>query len=1035
MRLPDLAVDRPVTTFMGLLCLVVLGVVAVTRLPLGFMPEVDRPRVVVDVPYPGSHPEEVLREIVEPLEDELALVEGVVGMESTAGAGSASIDLEFSPWDDMTVRRLEVREAVDRARPRLPDGVDRIDVRVGRHGPDTEATLQGRISADRDLSRDWDLIEQRIRARLERVPGVARVDLYGIEAPRLEVDLDLPALRRHRVPVESVARAIRAANADLALGAIHGSRLRFDVRGGGRPETAAEVAALPIPGTPFRVGDLARVSFAPPRLPYGRRLNLKPAIGFDVFKDPAANTVAVADRVRAAIGKINADPRLRGVRILVWRDQAEEIRHSLDGLFRSGLWGALLAAVVLFLFLRRFATTLLLATAIPFSVIVTCGVLFLLGMELDVLTLLGLMLGVGMLVDNAVVVVENVHRLQERGLPPREAARQGAGDVALAVTAATLTTVIVWSWLLFADPGPFRTYLGEVATTISLAVGCSLLVSLTFIPLAAARFLAPRPHRPGFFERRLVPAYRGILAWTLRHRVATLLLLAGLAASTLWPLRHVEMNGQPKMMPRRVPITYRIREPMNLDRLREVVSRVESAIWPHREELGISDIYSFYTEEGNWAITLLFVPRDLATEEHAAEIRRKVKPLLPEIPGVTLRTEERMFWRRRAGGRDQRRVVVALHGNEPSRVAAEARRLEPWLRDNLPGALDVMLPASGEQKEVRVLVDPDRVRAAGADPDRVAAAVAGFLRRRFIGRMRTPGGERQVFIGLPDRELPGLADLANVPILVRGGRTVPLSALVDWKVADTPEAIRRVGRRVTAWVMVAFPGKLTTAEARDRVAGVLARWPFPPDITWDWGRLGRERDDVLALMRRGTLLSLLVVVLLMAALFESLTQPLAIVITLPLAFFGAGWVLWLGGYDLDITGFMGVILLIGIVVNNGIVLVDHVNLLRRRGMPREEALVTGSGDRLRPVLMTAITTIAGLVPLALRGATVAGATIDSLAVVVIGGLASSTIFTLLALPVWTTLLEDAGTVLRRAVTPGHRTPVPGSPRAPGEEGA
>jgi HAE1 family hydrophobic/amphiphilic exporter-1 len=1033
MRLSDLAIDRPITTIMFLVSLMILGLVAVFRLPMGFLPSIERPRVHVEVPFTGGHPLEILREIVEPLEDEVALVPGVLLIESEARVGSARVSAEFSLWDDMAVRRLELRDAVDRARPKLPEGIGDVTVRSGWGGDETEVVFQGRISAERDLSMEWDLIEQRITRRLERVPGVAQVEFDGIEPPRVRIDLDLEALRRHRIGGERVAAAVEAANRGLALGVIRGPALRFDVRDASRPTSGAEIASIPIPDTALRVGDVATVTYAPPRLSYARTLNRQPAIGFDVFKDSSANTVEVVDGLRAEIGRINEDPYLEGLRVLVFLDQGEQIRASLQGMIKSGIFGGLLATIVLFGFLRRLSVTLVLAVAIPFSLIVTSGMLYMLGMELNVLTLLGLMLGVGMLVDNAVVVVENIHRLEQKGHDRRHAARNGAGNVALAVTAATATTVLVWSWLLVSEPGELRTYMGSVAFTMSLSVVCSLIVSLTFIPLVAARYLPPKKSSPGPFQRLLIPLYARALRLTLRHRLASLAALLLLASTALlpfgtwdaiargfgyegkiWPYQRMEIKPDRSEPPLWVPISYQFREAMTLERMADVVDRVEESVEPLMSELHIENIYSFYTEERGWAVTRLYLEPAFASEQHATAVRNTVQPLLPEVPGVNLTTRERNFWRHRGGG-NETRVMVAFHGSEPESVGVVASSVREFLEPLLDQATEIITPERGGRQEARIVVQPDRIRNAGTTPGAIAGAVGGAFRGRMLSRLHTPSGERDVFITVPDSEDLGFADLENVPIEIEGGSNVPLSALAGIEIATTPETVRRENQRVTSWLMAVFPNTITTPEAQALIGEKLAGYALPNGITWDFGERGRFRDDTLSTMGRGVLLSLIIVVLLLAAMFESVTQPLAIIITFPFAFFGGVWSIWFWSASLDLVGFMGVIILIGIVVNNGIVLVDHINLLRKRGRDRTEAVIQGCSDRLRPVLMTAITTVVGLAPLAFSTFTIANTLIDALAIVVMGGIAASTIFTLLMLPVWYTLLEDVGTAVRQSV--------------------
>jgi HAE1 family hydrophobic/amphiphilic exporter-1 len=414
---------------------------------------------------------------------------------------------------------------------------------------------------------------------------------------------------------------------------------------------------------------------------------------------------------------------------------------------------------------------------------------------------------------------------------------------------------------------------------------------------------------------------------------------------------------------------------------------------------------------------------DRATPDAIERLRSQLREGLPEIAGVKLEVGDRDNWWRHGGPEDRRMVSVALHGEDPEFLEELAMDVEERMR-GLDHLEEIWGPTIQGTKELRLMVDADAAHSLEVTPRSVADAVGFAFRGRRMRRFQGPDGEVEMVLGLPDDAQPGIDALADLPVPSRSGGLVPLSSVADITLARTPERIRRENRQTTQWVTVQFDKEaVTTQEAKKLVEDRMAGFKVPEGYSWDWGQWGRDRDQALGTMFRGVVLSLVAVILLMAALFESFTQPFAILVTLLLAFFGAFWSLWLGGFDLNPIGFMGIIILIGIVVNNGIVLVDHVNSLRVSGVERRQALIEGCGDRLRPVVMTAITTIFGLIPLVVARATVAGAYIDSIAVAVIGGLATSTIFTLLALPVWYTALEDIGAAVLRALpirTSGRR---------------
>ncbi|MEM7198658.1 MAG: efflux RND transporter permease subunit [Planctomycetota bacterium] len=1020
-RLLDLPIDRPVATAMLLLCCTVLGIVAVFRLPLDFLPLEVEPEVEIEVPFLGSHPLETLREVALPIEEELATIPDVTRIETRASSGQVQIGVSFD-WDvNIDVKRVEAREAVERARPRLPNGIGFIPVRGLIAGPADGAALQGRISAARDLSKSWELLDRRIKRPIERIKGVASVRLYGVEPLQVHVELDLDALDAHALRPRDVIETIDAANVDMDLGSIRGDIVAYDVRTTGRLKDLDDIRALRLRGG-LHVRDVATVRTKEPEVDYGRHLDRQFAIGFDVYRDPTANAVETVDAVMTRIDDIERDPALAGISVLVWQNAGEQIRHSLGGLRDAGIYGGLLAALVLYFFLRNLRTTLIVAVAIPFSLIVTCGGMYALGAEFNVLTLLGLMLGVGMLVDNAVVVMENIHRLQESGVDPRQAARTGVRDMAMAVIASTATTVIVWSWLFVAEKSLLTLTIGQSALTVCLAVACSLLVSLTLIPLVVARVPSRRRERPSLLTAKIVPAYRTILAWTLRHRLATLILLLGLAASAVVPMGRLDITGEIEGQEYSVRINYQVHDPSTKEVLEGYVDRIEAWLDARQDELGYESMYSFYSVDLGVA-TRLFLSRERGSKQALAALHRRLEAELPPLAGVRLYLGESERSRRQRGGDGRVMVGVSLIGEEPELLHALAEEVERALRE-IPAAVDVLAPNRLSQQELRIRVDSDKAASLGVTAASVGETVDFAFRGRHLRRFQSGGGDLELVVGLPDRiQANGLRVLRQLPIPVSAPSntrpaqaaqpTVPLAAVAQIETARVPPSIQRLDRETVATVNVLFDeGTITTSRATELIAEKMRAVQLPKDYRWSFGEWGRDRDQRLATMRRGVIASLVFVLLLMASLFESLTQPLAILVTLPFAFCGALWALWICGYELEMTAFIGVVILIGVVVNNGIVMVDHVNRLRLEH-PRVDALLIGCGHRLRPILMTAITTVFGLVPLVLTRASVGGAYIDSLAVVVIGGLTTSTIFTLLALPVWYTTVEDVGSILRR----------------------
>jgi len=923
MRLTDIPLDRPVATLMLLLSLTVMGTVAVFLLPLDFMPVVNEPEIDIEIPFPGAHPLEALREVVEPIEEEIATIPDVKRILANTRSGSARIEVLFDWGIDVDIKKMEVREAVDRARPLLPDTIGHISIRGDTDGGSAQV-LAGRISAERNLSESWDLLDRRIGRPLERIKGVARVDLYGVEQQQVRIDLDLDALRRHGIDAGEVLSTVNSANQDVDAGVIRGDVVRYEVRTLTRFQSADEIAALRVGHDGLRIADVAVVELREPRLDYGRHLDRSFAVGIDVYKEPSANTIEVVDKALDRIEEIKTDPQLEGINLLIWENQGEAIRNSLSGLRNAGIYGGIMAIAVLHFFLRRFRTTLIVATAIPFSLLVTCGAMFALGSQFNVLTLLGLMLGVGMLVDNAVVVIENIHRYEGMGNPAPMAARLGAQQVALAVVASTATSIFVWSWLFVSERNTMVIILGEVALTICLAVACSLLISLTFIPLAAARFAPAEQPRPGIVVRKVVPAYRRLLDWTLDHRLLTLTCLFLIAGSAAWPLMKIEKSGNLPRQTREVSIFAQVHDDVAKDVLEGYVDQVEEWVFSRKEELGFDSVYSWYSEHG-FCMTKIYLPEDKASPEAIARLQAQLRIGLPVIAGVKLEVGDRENGGRHGGGQDRRMVSVSLHGEDPEYLEELSMEVEERMR-GLDHLEEIWGPTMRGTKELRLLVDADAAHSLEVSPRGIADAVGFAFRGRRLRRFQGPDGEVEMVLGLPEEAQPGIDALADLPVPTHSGGYIPLSSVAEVTIARTPERIHRENRQTTQRVTAQFDkDAVTTDEAKKLVEDRMVGFTVPEGYSWDFGQWGHDRDEALGTMFRGVVLSLVAVILLMAALFESFTQPFAILITLFLAFFGAFWSLWLGGFDLNPVAFMGIIILIGIVVNNGIVLIDHVN--------------------------------------------------------------------------------------------------------------
>jgi HAE1 family hydrophobic/amphiphilic exporter-1 len=731
-------------------------------------------------------------------------------------------------------------------------------------------------------------------------------------------------------------------------------------------------------------------------------LNGEQAVAFWIQKASNANTVDVAERVQAAMAKMNDDPALKGINVLLFFNQAEEIRNSLAGLRDSGVQGGLLAIGILFFFLRRIGTTLIIGFAIPFSLICTLAFLYFTGQTLNMLTMMGLMLGVGMLVDNAIVVLESIYRHQLRNEDPAHAAVTGASEVATAVIASTLTTVCVFAPIVFGSGSDeIIVWLSAVGTTISVAILFSLLVSLTLIPFLASRQRNTRETRPSRLLKRMEDAYAVALRWaTFRHPRWTMGIVLGTLLVTAAAIKVIGLKGPQNddaMLIKRISMEYQFSENVGYRQTNDFVRRVEAAIEAKRDSLGVETVYSYYAD--NAAMTTVYFTDEVLSKDELKEKRKALRRAIPEMAGMKLQMGDDSG--ENSGGAMQ--MQVNLFGEDRGvleEVAVEVKRRFGYLE----GLTDVKTSVELGREEIQIDLDSDLV----SRYQLTAADITGVMGLTFRGMEldRFQGKDREIpmSISLDPADQVGIYNLNNLLVGMRDDRDVTLGSVATLQEVRGPTQIERNNQRTIVSVQGLYEGE-DFDELKKQVAAIMDNVTLPPGYAWSFGRRIQEKDEQKAQMLINALLAILCVYLVMAALFESYLHPLVIMVCLPLAAVGVIWMLLLTGTSFGLMAMIGVVILIGVVVNNGIVLIDHVNQLRREGMPMEDAILAGGRERLRPILMTALTTILGLVPMALGGTHIGEAQYFPLARAVMGGMISSTFLTLLVLPTYYILGE------------------------------
>jgi HAE1 family hydrophobic/amphiphilic exporter-1 len=1006
MNLPRLAVSRPVTTIMLLVSILVIGGIATSRMKLAFLPEVDAPFIGVQIPYPNSNPWQIEKEITKPVEEALSTLSGIKKLNSSSNADSAEVFMEFKWGQDLDIIRMQVSEKMDQIKPSLPEGIGQI--LIFAFNTNDIPVIEARLAAEGvDLSTNYDLLEARIKNRLRRVPGVARVELDGVAPREINIDLILDKVKAHNVDVGALMRQLQGASTNMVVGQVNEGGLRYTVRALGAFDSVEAFRNLPINNQGLRLSDIADIRYEEPPMDFGRHLDGKYAVAVNVFKESTANTVDVVDAAMKVINEdIAADPLLQGIKLFTWDDQAQMITNSVDGLTHSGVIGGLLAVGILYFFLRRLASTSIVALSIPFSIIAAIGVMYFMGKTLNILSMMGLMLGVGMLVDNAIVVLESVDRHQRKERDPKKAALGGASAVAMAVTASTLTSLIVFLPLIIGGETELTVWLGEIGIAISLAMICSLFSSLALIPLMSAHFLKPKEPKRNRVIEWLEDRYVRMLAWTLRHPWKTAGLIAIVVIMTIVPFatKLVKTGMFSAHKNDRIRLQYDFQDPGYKSDHEKVVTQIEQFLWKNKKKFEVAGLYSFYHDFG--ANTWITLERQGMSDDEVSELRKKIRKDLPAIAGVRVYFEDDQ-----EEGGNSRSFAVKFFGQDSSvlqRLADEAaRRLE-----TIDGIEDINTGLQRGRNEINVRIDRAKALRLGLTAQDISDIFAFTLGGTRLRRFNAGDHEVETWLALRMEDRTNLDDLKKLQIRTQAGKDLLLGDIASFEVIKRAQSIRRENRKVRVAVRANYEGK-DWDKIREQIAGQMDAFELPAGYSWSWDDRIIEQDTQGKEMGINFLLALLLVYLVMASLFESLAQPFAILFSIPFALPGVVWFLAATRTPFNLMAQIGILILMGIVVNNGIVLLDHVNQLRKAGMSREESILQGGRDRLRAILMTAATTVLGLLPLAIGASTVGGLFYFPLARTVMGGLLSSTFLTLLILPYIDTRIEAVAGWFRR----------------------
>lgn len=1008
MKLSDFSIKRSVTTVMLILLVMILGFISLDRLNIDLLPEINFPGAAVVTTYEGAGPEEIESLITKPLENSLATVTNVETINSTSDSGQSTIIMEFNFGTDMDFAALDMREQTDLVSDFLPE--DASKPLIVKFDPSMIPVLQLGVYSGQDLADLKAEVEDNIIPKLERLKGVASVNLTGGLDREILIELDKNKMENYGVSFNSVTQNLLLENFDLSGGNISRGNIEYIVRVTGKFENVDQIREVLIPTGSgqglVKLSDIANVKDTYKEVSTSARVNGEESVGLTIQKQTDSNTVSVANRVRDEIEELKKE--YKNLNIVPIADQAEYIELSINSVYRNALLGGLLAIIVLFLFLRNLRSTIIIGLTIPISVVATFLLIYFSGLTINIVSLGGLALGIGMLVDNSIVVLENIFRFKQYGLNRVEAASRGSEEVGMAIAASTFTTIVVFLPVIFVE-GLTAQIFRELALTVSFSLFASLIVALTLIPMLSSKILKLSKKQMnieketglGFIRKN----YKRSLNWFLNQRWIVFVLILIIAGVGWFFYQKLGAEFLPPFDQGQITVNFSLPVGTTLNETNKVAEDIEETLKKVPEvktiftNIGVGDMMTGSTasESGSFTVILKkLADRDRSTSQVMESLRTKIK-----VAGADLNIESESGFLGVTGGKPINIKVVGQNLKELERltglVIEEMKQVE--------GVREVR--DSFEEGRPEFLINIDRTRAArfGLRVRNVASTVKTAITGDIATRYEVGGSEYDVRVTLNEENKKSLDQVRNIMLPSPTGAKVPLSRVADFELSEGPREILRINQERYGEITASlYEVDLDTAVSNIQKR-VNENVEFPEGYSIRYGGQFQDLQQSFTDLYYAFALAIVLVYMVMASQFESLVHPLIIMFTVPLALVGVILGLYIFDITISVPALIGIITLAGIVVNNAIVLVDFINRLRKEGRAKKEAILEAGPIRLRPIMMTAMTTILALIPLSL-GIGEGSELEQPLAVVVISGLLFSTFLTLYVIPVLYSSLTD-----------------------------
>ena len=1022
MNLPNFSVNRPVTILMLFIGLILIGLISYQNLGLDLLPDLSFPMSAIIVSYSGVAPQEIENMVTIPLEEAVGTIQGVKKISSYSREGSSLVLMEFNWGTDMDVSALNIREKIDQIKGFLPD--DASDPMVIKFDPSLMPILVlGIDSEERDLQKLQEYAEDIIKPRLERMEEVASVTINGGLDREILVSIDSDKLRSNQLSFSQVTAALAGENVNLPAGTLREGTINFLIRTLGRFESTQDIEEILISnirGKKIYLGDIAKVEDTFKERNSITYVNGKPGIMVSLQKESGKNTVTVAKRVFKELEIIQkllpAD-----ISIIPVFDSSDFIKKTISQVGWVALYGAIIAIFVLFFFLGNLSSTLIISFAIPISLIFTFTLLYFSNLTLNMMTLGGLALGIGMMVDNSIVVLENIFRYREFGTDIKESAFLGASEVGTAISASTFTTIAVFLPILYVQ-GIASELFRSMGYTITFSLLTSLLVALTLVPMLSSKILRfkVKDNSSSTSKENLVQnslshggrifnfvreEYSRLISWSLRHRGIVFILAVIIFVGSIMLIPFVGTEFMPSSDQGQFNINITLPTGTNLETTREVVSEVEKIVLEIPEIKSMlttagegSGGMGFSTEGGNSGTIMVNLVDQNKRERNMAQIINELRQKIGTYPDAQIKFSEQGFTF--SSGSD---LEVKISGDSLDELENIANRIVISITE-VEGVYDLESSVEDVRPELHVNIDREKANLYGLNTAQIASTVHDALLGRVASIYQEKGEQIDIRIRLEEEDRNSIKEVENLLISSSVGLQIPLKEIAEVIVGSGPKGIDRENQQRVVNVSGNISGRVLGKVIQD-AQQKLEKLVLPEDYRYEFSGQNKEMQESFLQLALALVLSIILVYMIIAAQFESLLMPLAVMFSVPFSLIGVVLALLLTDKSLNVLSYIGIIMLVGIVVNNSIVLIDYINQLRQKGMERKEAIILGGETRLRPILMTMFTTVLALVPMAIgigEGAELRA----PMAITIIGGLSSSTFLSLIIVPIFYTFLDD-----------------------------